>query len=784
MRIDVFTLFPDWFDWFLEQRHVRNALAARPRRAPRSTTATRRRSAPARSTTRPYGGGAGMVIRVDVVDAALQARLRRRHRRDARRAGGSRARRLRAAASTTRVADELAGLDALTLLCGRYEGFDERVTEHLANDVVSIGPYVLSGGELAAMVVADAVLRKLPGALGHEDSALEESFSQALEGAPGVPALHPARVRIAAGRCRTCCCRGTTRGCASGGSSRAAARRGDPRLTRRASSLTSRRSATVLAPRRPLGHGGPSPMNELIQSVERRQLRHASREFQAGDRVRVHFQVVEGTRRRTQVFEGVVLKRQGTGARETFTVRKLSFGVGVERTFPAPLAEDRADRGRGPRRRPPREALLPARARRPPRARARAPGLPARGRRHDGRPERRRRRHGGRSLRAGRRDAGQATRADEADPPTRGGRGAAEAEARRARRPKPGRGSRAEACRRSRARGAAAEAHEATTAAAEGSEDAEPERAGGGQARGPARLTAGERKLVGRSSHGSLLELVVIVAVALGLALLIQAFLVKPYRIPSESMEPTLDVGQRVLVSRFNYHFSDPDRGDIVVFQPPKGADSNDLRRAQQPEDQACPRADADEVRQPNFIKRDRRRSPATRSQDPAGPRGRERQAAEGAASSDPCRARHDCNFPRPIKIPPGHFFMMGDNRGESDDSRFWGPVPKKWIIGQAFFTYWPPERASAPSNITPRSAGGRERAARRRCSRSTARSSRRFVAGADEAGRGSLAGPLVAAAVLFDLERLTLSRAALAHRGSTTRSSTTEAGARSSTRS
>ena len=85
------------------------------------------------------------------------------------------------------LATELARESALTLLCGRYEGFDERVHEALASDVVSIGPYVLSGGELAAMVVCDAVLRKLPGALGHEESALEESFSEALEGAPEYP---------------------------------------------------------------------------------------------------------------------------------------------------------------------------------------------------------------------------------------------------------------------------------------------------------------------------------------------------------------------------------------------------------------------------------------------------------------------------------------------------------------------------------------------------------------------------------------------------------------------
>ena len=72
--------------------------------------------------------------------------------------------------------------------------------------------------------------------------------------------------------------------------------------------------------------------------------------------------------------------------------------------------------------------------------------------------------------------------------------------------------------------------------------------------------------------HGALIELVLIVAAALGLALLIQAFLVKPYRIPSASMEPTLDIGERVLVNRVNYRIEDPSRGDVVVFHPPEGA--------------------------------------------------------------------------------------------------------------------------------------------------------------------------------------------------------------------
>ena len=113
-------------------------------------------------------------------------------------------------------------------------------------------------------------------------------------------------------------------------------------------------------------------MSTVIDTLERTQLRRVPR-FQAGDRVKVHFQVIEGTRRRTQVFEGVVIKRQGEGVRETFTVRKQSFGVGVERTFPRALAEDREDRGRRPRRRPARQALLPARPRRQARPRPRAP---------------------------------------------------------------------------------------------------------------------------------------------------------------------------------------------------------------------------------------------------------------------------------------------------------------------------------------------------------------------------------------------------------------------------
>jgi tRNA (guanine37-N1)-methyltransferase len=183
--VDVFTLFPEWFEWFREQRHVRNVLALGS-----SVQCVNIRDHTPLSGGQvddtPFGGGAGMVLRVDVLDSALRAR----YRVDA--AELPRRRRVIALAAGGRVLDEqlageLAAEPALTLLCGRYEGFDERILEHFASDVVSVGRYVLSGGELAAMVLCDAVLRKLPGALGHEDSAVEESFSPALEGHPEYP---------------------------------------------------------------------------------------------------------------------------------------------------------------------------------------------------------------------------------------------------------------------------------------------------------------------------------------------------------------------------------------------------------------------------------------------------------------------------------------------------------------------------------------------------------------------------------------------------------------------
>ena len=185
MKIDVFTLFPSWFDWFIEQRHVRNARARGLELDFVDIRATTPLNAGQVDDT-PYGGGAGMVLRVDVVEAALRARYSSDplvpepgRRVIAMSAGGRQ--------FDDALANDLASAQQLTLLCGRYEGFDERVYENLATDVISIGPYVLAGGELPAMVVCDAVIRKLPGALGHAESVIEESFSEALGGAPEYP---------------------------------------------------------------------------------------------------------------------------------------------------------------------------------------------------------------------------------------------------------------------------------------------------------------------------------------------------------------------------------------------------------------------------------------------------------------------------------------------------------------------------------------------------------------------------------------------------------------------
>ena len=196
----------------------------------------------------------------------------------------------------------------------------------------------------------------------------------------------------------------------------------------------------------------------------------------------------------------------------------------------------------------------------------------------------------------------------------------------------------------------------------------------------------------------ALFELALTVAVAVGLAFAVQAWAVKPYKIPTSSMVPTLNVGQRVLANRLIDH---PSVGDIVVFHPPAGATppndgspvcGNPSQGSNGgPAAQACDKPTAQESNQ-TFIKRVVG-LPGDRIQIING-----HVYRNGVREHDPyinpcAQGETTCSFPRTIVIPPKEYFMMGDNRGESDDSRFWGPVPGNWIIGVAFFTYWPPDR-------------------------------------------------------------------------------------------
>jgi signal peptidase I len=204
----------------------------------------------------------------------------------------------------------------------------------------------------------------------------------------------------------------------------------------------------------------------------------------------------------------------------------------------------------------------------------------------------------------------------------------------------------------------------------------------------------------------NIVELVVTVAIAVGLALLIQAFLVKPYRIPSGSMIPTLSIGQRILVNRLDTH---PGLGDVVVFHPPTGAvtgnDGNGVcgNPAQggghpQPCDKNLPSESSQ-----TFVKRVvglpgdhlrivkgyvyRNGQKETFGYHP--------KADANISQFIVCNggASTNCTFSKSITVPAGDYYMMGDNRGDSLDSRYWGPVPQKWIIGVAFATYWPIDR-------------------------------------------------------------------------------------------
>jgi signal peptidase I len=185
-----------------------------------------------------------------------------------------------------------------------------------------------------------------------------------------------------------------------------------------------------------------------------------------------------------------------------------------------------------------------------------------------------------------------------------------------------------------------------------------------------------------------IVEIILTLGLALGLAESVQAAIVKPFVIPSESMEPTLIPSQRVLVNRLAYDFGgSPHRGDIVVFHPPKSLNCGKLADPNQP----CPKSDPTPS-STYFVKR------------VMGLPGERISIRNGHPVIDGHEISHEpyitacgnvtaCNMPRAITIPKGEYYMLGDNRGDSDDSRFWGPVPKSWIVGEVFATYWPPDR-------------------------------------------------------------------------------------------
>ncbi len=185
-----------------------------------------------------------------------------------------------------------------------------------------------------------------------------------------------------------------------------------------------------------------------------------------------------------------------------------------------------------------------------------------------------------------------------------------------------------------------------------------------------------------------------IVALAIALALGIQAFLVKPYQIPSPSMEPSLDEGQRILVNRITFHLGgDPEVGDIVVFHPPVGATVQPAQCGEEhSQESACPAPTSDQSEE-NFVKRVVAVPGDTLRIENGVPIVNGEPADEPDWNVQACGAGPACELSEEITIPDDHYFMMGDNRGLSDDSRYWGPIPRDSMIGEAFFTYWPIDR-------------------------------------------------------------------------------------------
>jgi len=355
LRIDILTLFPEMFSGVLESSIIGKArekgLVDFRLVNFREYSGNKHGSV----DDYPYGGGGGMVLKPEPIFAAVEA-LEAATPREADEPPPRYVLMCpQGEPFTQRKAEELARERRLVFICGHYEGFDERIREHLATDEISIGDYVLTGGELPAMVVIDCVVRLLPGALGNEQSPLTDSFSTGLLEYPQYTRPYDFRgwkvpdillsghhEQIAAWRRRQALLRTLRRrpdllekaelteeerrwleemrrsGGGSDGTGVRGAELNSPGPCARIESVVWK---------------GGSPMN-LIRELTKEQLRADLPKFRPGDTLKVYVKVREGNRERIQMFEGVVIKRRGSGVSETFTVRKVSYGVGVERTFP------------------------------------------------------------------------------------------------------------------------------------------------------------------------------------------------------------------------------------------------------------------------------------------------------------------------------------------------------------------------------------------------------------------------------------------------------------------
>jgi signal peptidase I len=199
--------------------------------------------------------------------------------------------------------------------------------------------------------------------------------------------------------------------------------------------------------------------------------------------------------------------------------------------------------------------------------------------------------------------------------------------------------------------------------------------------------------LLARVRRSALFEIAFTVVIAVGLAVTVQAYAVKPYSIPSGSMRPTLAVGQRVIVDRMSHRLGDaPKVGEIVVFRPSAGAGDDTCANPRQGTGTQYPCGSAVRRQDPRtFIKRVVAVGGDTIAIRDGHVIRNGRRASEPFIA--PCGAGTGCDFPRAIRVPTRCVFLMGDNRGASDDSRYWGPIPVSWVIGRAFATYWPPAR-------------------------------------------------------------------------------------------